>query len=149
MKNRLGSQRGNAMIEFALASGVLIPLLLGTFQFGYSFYIYNLLATQMRSGARYASMKEFKGSDVSGFKTAVKNMIMYGNPDGTGNLIEPGLAASQLDVEIKGADGTTDASSTVVPVTVSVSTVNYSIDAAVAKLNLNGKPMVTFSYLGE
>jgi TadE-like protein len=81
LKNRLGSRRGNAMIEFALASFVLIPLFIGTFQFGYTFYVYNLLCTQMRAGARYASLKTFKGSDVSGFKTAVQNMVMYDNPE--------------------------------------------------------------------
>src|ERR1700732_1203625 len=107
LKNRLGSRRGNAMIEFALASFVIIPLFLGTFQLGYTFYVYNLLCTQMRAGARYASLKTFQGSNVRGFKTAVQNMVMYGNPDGTGTLIEPGLTASQIDVEVKASDGVT------------------------------------------
>jgi Flp pilus assembly protein TadG len=149
MKKRLRSRGGNAMVEFALASGILIPLFLGTFQFGYTFYVYNLLSTQMRAGARYASLKKYPASQDAAFKTAVKNMVMYGNPDGTGTLIEPGLTADKLDVEIKGADGTTNASSTVVPVMVYVTTVDYSIDAVVAKFNFNGKPKVQFPYAGQ
>src|SRR6266446_6420076 len=124
-KNRLGSRRGNAMIEFALASFVLIPLFVGTFQFGYTFYVYNLLCTQMRAGARYASLKTFKclnSSEITDFKTSVKNMVMYGNPDGTGTLIEPGLTAAQIDVEVKSSAGA-DASATVVPSYVTVTTI--------------------------
>jgi Flp pilus assembly protein TadG len=136
------------MIEFALASFVLIPLFVGTFQFGYTFYVYNLLCTQMRAGARYASLKTFKGSDVAGFKTAVQNMVMYGNPDGTGTLIEPGLTAAQIDVEVKSSAGV-DASATVIPSYVTVTTTNYSVNAVITTFNFNGKPIVRFPYLGR
>jgi hypothetical protein len=47
----LAAAAGNAMIEFAFAAGVLLPLFLGTFQFDYTFYVYNLLNTQVRAGA--------------------------------------------------------------------------------------------------
>src|SRR5439155_7962176 len=70
-KKRLRSRGGNAMVEFALASSLLIPIFLGTFQFGYTFYVYNLLSSQMRAGSRYASMKSYKCADaasVSNFK---------------------------------------------------------------------------------
>jgi len=148
MKNKLKSRSGNAMIEFALASFVIIPPFVGTFQFGYTFYVYNLLCTQMRAGARYASLKTFKGSGVDAFKTSVKNMVMYGNPDGTGTLIEPGLAASQIDVEVKSATGV-DASATVIPNYVTVTTNNYSVNAVITTFNFNGKPIVRFPYLGR
>jgi Flp pilus assembly protein TadG len=151
MRGRFGSRRGNAMLEFALSAGVLIPLFLGTFQFGYSFYIYNLLSTQMRAGSRYASLKTFACSSSAGidsFKTAVKNIIMYGNSAGTGPLIEPGLTASQIDVEIKDSSGN-NADSTHVPNYVTVSTVNYSVNAVVGSFNFNGKPFVQFPYLGR
>ncbi len=143
------------MIEFAAAAGILIPLLLGTFQFGYTFYVYNLLCTQMRAGARYASLKKFKGSDVSGFKTAVKNMVLYGDPYAASGskALEPGLTAGQIDVEIKASDGTTDASATVVPAMVWVTTAGgdnaYSVDAVITKFSFSGKPIVTFPYVGQ
>lgn len=145
---RLRSRRGNAMVEFALASGVLVPLFLGTFQFGYTFYVYNLLCTQMRAGARYASLKTFQCSSIDTFKTQVKNMVMYGNPDGTGTLIEPGLTAAQLDVEVKDVNGN-NADATHTPSYVTVTTVNYSVNAVVTTFNFNGKPIVRFPYLGR
>jgi Flp pilus assembly protein TadG len=152
LNNRLGSRRGNAMIEFALASFVLIPLFVGTFQFGYTFYVYNLLCTQMRAGARYASLKTFKGSDAnySDFKTAVRNMVMFGNPtnDGTAQLIEPGLTTAQIDVKVLGVNNA-DASATNIPSYVTVTTVNYQIDAVITKFNFSGKPIVRFPYLGR
>ena len=85
--HRKRGERGNAMIEFAFSAAVLIPLFLATFQFGYTFYVYNLLSTQMRAGARYASLKTFtcsSQSSINTFKTAVKNVVMYGNSAGTG-----------------------------------------------------------------
>src|SRR5258707_2083336 len=93
-KNRLRSRRGNAVLEFGLASLVLIPLFLGTFQFGYTFYVYNLLNTQIRAGARYASIRTFRCADANGithFKDKVKNAVVYGDPAGTGNALVPGL----------------------------------------------------------
>jgi len=139
------------MVEFALASGILVPLFLGTFQFGYTFYVYNLLCTQMRAGARYASLKTLQCSSVSGFKKAVQNMVTYGNPDGTGNVIEPGLTDAQIDVEVKAADNSDvlKACTTTVPSYVTVSTLNYSVDAVITKFNFNGKPIVRFPYLGR
>jgi hypothetical protein len=136
------------MIEFALASTIVVPLFLGTFQYGYTFYVYNLLCTQMRAGARYASLKTFKCSDIPGFKAAVQNMVMYGNPDGTGALIEPGLTASQLDVEVKDVNGN-NADATHVPSYVTVSTLNYSVNAVVTSFTFNNKPIVRFPYLGR
>jgi Flp pilus assembly protein TadG len=140
------------MIEFALASFVLIPLFVGTFQFGYTFYVYNLLCTQMRAGARYASLKTFKGSDAnySDFKTAVQNMVMFGNPtnDGTAKLIEPGLTPAQIDVKVLGSNNA-DASPTNIPSYVTVTTVGYQIDAVITKFTFSGKPIVRFPYLGR
>jgi Flp pilus assembly protein TadG len=145
---RLGSRRGNAMIEFAFSASVLIPLFLGTFQFGYAFYVYNLLCTQMRAGARYASMKTFKASASSTFKQQTRNVIRFGNPDGTGTLIEPRLTDAQLDVQIKDSSGN-NADASHVPNYVTVSTSNYSLNAVVTTFNFSGKPMARFPYAGR
>src|SRR5438477_10338668 len=95
--NRLGSRRGNAMIEFALASLILIPMFFGSFQFGYTFYVYNLLCTQIRAAARYGSIRTFNAgnsSSITAFQTAVTNMALYGNAAGSGTVIEPGMTAA-------------------------------------------------------
>ena len=43
---------GHAMIELALSAGVMIACLAGTFQFGYTFYVYDELVSAVGSGAR-------------------------------------------------------------------------------------------------
>jgi hypothetical protein len=128
-----------------------VKVFLGTFQFGYTLYVYNMLNTQMRAGARYASLKTFQcsnASEITSFKTAVRNVIMYANAAGTGTLIEPGLTAGQVDVEIKDANGN-DADATHLPAYVYVATVNYSVNAVVGSFNFNGKPYVQFPYVGR
>ncbi len=150
-KTRFGARRGNAMVEFALASTILIPVFIGTFQFGYTFYVYNLLSTQIRAGARYGSVRAFRCADttsIAKFKTAVANMVRFGNPDGTGTLIEPGMNASQLDVEIKDKNGV-DADATHIPAYVTVSTTSYSVDAVFKTFIFTGNPFMRFQYVGR
>jgi hypothetical protein len=38
-------QRGHAMLELAASAAVMVACLGGTFQFGYTFYVYNQLVT--------------------------------------------------------------------------------------------------------
>ena len=138
------------MVEFALASSLLIPIFIGTFQFGYAFYVYNLLSTQVRAGARFASMRTYRcgsSSSMAAYKTAVRNVVRFGNPTGTGTVIEPGLADNQVSVSIKTAAGV-DADATHTPSYVVVTTANYSVDAVITTFSFNGKPTVQFPYLG-
>lgn len=153
--NRLGSRRGNAMIEFALSSLILIPLFLGAFQFGYTFYVYNLLCTQVRAGARYASIRTFNAGDnssITAFKTAVTNVVLCGNPAGSGTVIAPGLAAKNIDVQITGADGN-PASAANVPANVKVTTGSgdnaYQVNAVITTFTFTGKPSLQIPYTGQ
>ena len=151
LKKRPRSRRGNAMIEFALASTILIPMFIGTFQFGYTFYVYNLLSTQIRAGARYASIRTFRCADsdsIAKFKTAVGNMVRFGNPDGSGTLIEPGLTAGEVDVQIKDRNDV-NADKTHIPDYVTVSTASYTVDAVFKKFTFTGKPILRFAYIGR
>src|SRR5437899_6024109 len=94
MPKLLRCRRGNAMLEFALAAGILFPAFVGTFQFGYTFYIYNNLSTAVRGGARYASMQSYDSASSTPsdpFATAVKNVVVYGNSAGTGDPVVSGL----------------------------------------------------------
>ena len=75
--------RGHVMLELALSAGVMITALAGTFQFGYSFYVYNQLVTAVGNGGRYAAFRNFRAAsdaDVEKGKTAIRNMVVYGNP---------------------------------------------------------------------
>ena len=152
-KTRLRSRRGNAMLEFGLASLILIPLFVGTFQFGYTFYVYNLLSNQVRAGARYASMRTFRCKDddgITAFKNKVKNVVVYGNPAPAGGAtsLVPGLTTARVDVQIKGQNDL-DASKTNIPAYVTVSSLNFPLDAVFRTYTFNGKPVLRFPYSGQ
>ena len=151
LTNPRDARRGSAVVEWAIASLVVVPLLLAALQAGHTFYIYNLLSSQVRDGVRYASRRTFRCADtasIAKFKTAVSNMARFGSPDGTGVLLEPGLTADQIQVEIKDKNGD-DAGPANVPAYVIVSTANYSVDGVLKKIDFGGKPVLQFPYLGQ
>ena len=136
-------RQGSALLEFALATGILVPLFAGTFQFGYSLYVYNILQSAVRGGARYASMRSYdsaSGTPSNEFSTAVKNMVVYGNPDGTGQPISRRLTVSDVQVQpnMNGA----------APESITVQIAGYTIDAVFTSFTFNGKPSTTFPYTG-
>src|SRR5436305_11042628 len=137
LRNRLGSRRGNAMLEFGLASLILIPMFLGTFQFGYGFYVYNLMSSQVRAGARYASLRTYRcgnTSSMTAYTSAVKNVVRFGNPAGTGTVIEPGLQDSEVSIGIYDMNGVA-ADATHTPSYVVVNAANYTVDAVITTFN--------------
>ncbi len=146
-RRRFGSRRGSAMVEFALSSLVLIPAFTGTFQFGYSLYLYNELVSAVRAGARYASLEGLSnagdGTTPSGYTTPIKQMVVYGDPTASsGTPVVPGLAASAVSVSV-----TFDSGNTPSAVTVGIS--SYSIDAIFKTFTFTGKPSFTTPYFGK
>jgi Flp pilus assembly protein TadG len=134
---------GNVMLEFAIGSGVLVAAFTGTFQFGYTFYAYNKLATAVYDGAHYAALRPYDSTTTTpsdAFKTAVTNMVVYGNPAGGTTPIVPGLTTDQVKL--------TTTFSHSVPSTVTVAINGYTIDSLFAQNTLTNKPQVTYPYLG-
>jgi Flp pilus assembly protein TadG len=144
-------ERGNAMIEFALSSLVLVTMFIATFQFGYAFYVYNRLQTAVRNGARYASVRTFRAADntsITKFKTAVQQMVVYGNSAAvSGTPVVPGLAAESVTVNITDAAGNA-AGTAVMPDKVQVYVSNYSLDALFRTYSFTSKPYENFPYVG-
>jgi hypothetical protein len=135
--------RGSSLLEFAVATGILVPLFTGTFQFGYTLFVYNDLQSAVRGGARYASMRSYDSASSApsaGFLAAVRNMVVYGNADGTGKPVAPGLAAANVEVlpNMNGA----------APESITVEITGYSVNAVFTSFTFNGKPSATFSYTG-
>ena len=67
---------GNIMLEFAIGSSLLVAAFAGTFQFGYTFYAYNKLATAVNDGARYAALRPYNSTTTTpkaDFLLAVQN----------------------------------------------------------------------------
>jgi len=131
------------MIEFALATSILLPAFIGTFQFGYTFHVYNNLNSAVRGGARYASMQSYNSgtsTPSTTFLTAVRNMVVYGNSAGTGDPVAPGLTTGNVQVlaVMKGA----------IPTSITVQITGYTVDAVFSSITFNGKPSTTFAYTG-
>ena len=62
---RLPFRRGGAVLETALVMGVLLMLSLGTAEYGYFFFVKNILAGAARDGVRAAIPSTAQNSDVT------------------------------------------------------------------------------------
>jgi Flp pilus assembly protein TadG len=149
MKLRRGSrsEKGHAMIELALCAGVMIACLSGTFQFGYTFYVYDELVSAVGNGARYAASRTYRAanaSDIDKGNAAIRNLVVYGNSRPAPNAapIAPNLKPENVEVSwIKSDNGA--------PSAVDLSIVNYSVGAMFGTFALNHRPFAEFPYVGR
>jgi Flp pilus assembly protein TadG len=136
------------MIEFALGSGILMTVFISTFQYGYIFYQYNAVFNAVNNGAHFAALQIYdqNTSTPSGtFTTAVKDMVLYGDPTGTNTTpVVKGLGTGNVTIAI----GSTGSGSTFTPTSVTVAITGYTIDAVMGKFTLTGKPAVTYPFQG-
>jgi Flp pilus assembly protein TadG len=134
------------MLELAVSAGVMVSCLVGTFQFGYTFYTYNQLVTAVGNGARYAAQRTYRpGSDaVEQGNSAVRNLVVYGDaqPAPDAAPVVPKLTPAQVDVrwDLAG-DGT--------PLNVNVAIKGYTMDAIFHSFTFDGRPAVQFPYVGK
>lgn len=84
--------RGVALVEFALVLPLLIILLFITAEFGRALYQYNILTKSVRDAVRFLSTESAPGQNMD----AARNMVVYGNPTGTGLPLAPGLALANV-----------------------------------------------------
>jgi hypothetical protein len=136
-------RRGNAILEFAVATTILVPVFAGTFQFGYTLYVYNNLDSAVRGGARYASLRAYDAASAipsAAFSSEVKNMVVYGNPPGAGQPVAQGLSVSNVEI-IPNMNGAA-------PESITVRITGYTVDAIFTWFTFKGKPAATFPYLG-
>jgi Flp pilus assembly protein TadG len=135
-------RKGSVMLEFAAGSGLLLAAFAGTFQFGYTFYLYNSLATAVNDGAHYAALRTYDSSSSTPsntFQTAVQNMVVYGSPAGGTTPIAPGLTTSNVTLTVTFTNS--------VPTAMTVAITGYQIDAIFAQNTFN-KPQFTYPYQG-
>jgi Flp pilus assembly protein TadG len=132
------------MLEFGIAAAVILPIFAGSFQYGYSYYVYNNLQTSVRAAGRYAATRTYDSASATptaAFTTAVKNMAVYGNPLGGTRSLTPNLTTGKVAVSVTFSMGT--------PSGVTVQVNNFQINGVFGTVTLNGKPRVTFPYLGR
>ncbi len=142
--NRLLRNRsGNAMVEFALGSSILMAAFTGTFQYGYIFYRYNTLENAVHTGARWAALGAYDSATTtpsSTYATKVKNLVVYGSTTQGTTPVLPGLTPENVVLTVNFANG--------VPSVMEVKIVNYSIAAVFGTMNCNNKPIVRYQYQG-
>jgi Flp pilus assembly protein TadG len=141
------TQRGHAMLELAICSGVLVTCLAGTFEFGYTFYVYNQLVTAVGNGARYAAVRTYRAAtpqDLEKGKAAIRNMVVYGDsqPDTGAAPVIANLTPDVVDVKwVMDESGA--------PAAVDISIKNFDVNAVFNTFTFSGRPAAEFPYVGR
>jgi Flp pilus assembly protein TadG len=133
-------------VEFTLSLLFLVPVFLGTWAFGFTFFQYAQLENAVRAGARYASQQTYDSASTtpsSAFLTAVQKATVYGDPAADSSSATPvvaGLTTGKVQLNVTFTSGA--------PSAMTVSITNFQLQSYLAKVTLNGKPYVWFPYLG-
>ena len=138
------NERGNAMLEFALASALLIPILTGVFQYGYCYYQYNNLESSIRWAAEYASRISYDSTSETpsdSYASAVKNMAVYGDPVRGTTPAAPGLTTNNIKVTMQFVNYR--------PAITTVTLEHFTFDTVFGSMTYNQKPSISFPYVGR
>lgn len=145
LQHFIRDESGLQLVEVTIVLPIFLMLFAATAEFGRYFYEYTTLAKATRGGARYLSAQLVGSSEG-----AAANIVVYGNPGGTGAPILDGLSTTQVKINYAGG-------SLCVPQTVTVQIEGYTHQpifnlGALTKtvglnLNVDVKPSVTMRYL--
>ena len=140
-RRRCGSEKGSAIIEFALSFSLLFLVFSGVYEYGYFCWVYNALESSVRDGAALAGRLDYDAYAAGGgYRTAVQNMVVFGSPDGGASAVAPGLTTANVNVLV-------NADAAGVPASVTVGITNYQVNAVFKTRTIN-KPVVTTRYYG-
>jgi Flp pilus assembly protein TadG len=140
-RNRNRSQKGSAILEFAISWSVLIALLTGVYQFGYTFYIYNQLMTSVANAAELGSKMDYDKAHTDVYTTALQNMVLYGDTTAGTRPIVTGLTAANVNVNVTLLN--------TVPQDLTITITGLTVDAVFTTFTFNGKPRATTIYMGH
>lgn len=85
-------QRGATLLEFAIGATVFLTSMFAVLEFGRALWVHNALADAARRGARYAVIHS--AADAA----KVKNVVVYGDPDGGSTPVVNNLSTSNVQV---------------------------------------------------
>jgi len=86
-------EQGATLVEFSIAATVFLVAMFGVIEFGRALWTHNALSDAARRGARYATLHAATEMDQ------VKNVVVYGNAEGTGNPLIPNLTTDNVSVD--------------------------------------------------
>lgn len=135
------SERGNAVLEFALGWSVLWMMFSGVYQVGYAFYAYNVLMTSVANAAQLGARLGYDTASPSAYTTKLKNMVVYGDTTAGTTPVLPNLTTANVNVTMSPAVGT--------PQDVTVTISSYTINGFFTSYTLNNKPRATMLYYGQ
>ena len=92
IKSKRDTERGATLVEFAIGATVFLAALFAVLEFGRALWVHNALTDAARRGARYAVVNSNADS------ASVKNVVVYGNPAGTGTPLINNLSTAKVDV---------------------------------------------------
>ncbi|HEX2271799.1 MAG TPA: TadE/TadG family type IV pilus assembly protein [Pyrinomonadaceae bacterium] len=95
------NQEGKTLLEFAIGGTVFLMLLFGVVEFSRLYWTHNALRDAARRGVRYAAIRR---NDAAG-QQAVKNMVVYGNPNGGTTPLVNGLTTNNVGLEYVNYNG--------------------------------------------
>ena len=90
---RKSNERGATLVEFSIAATVFLVVVFGVIEFGRALWTHNALSDAARRGARYATLHS--AAEIE----QVKNVVVYGNADGSGTPLVPNLTTDNVSVD--------------------------------------------------
>jgi Flp pilus assembly protein TadG len=136
IKSKRDTERGATLVEFAIGATVFIAVLFAVLEFGRALWLHNALTDAARRGTRYAVVNSNADS------ASVKNVVVYGNPAGTGTPLINNLSTANVDVNYS-TFGVGEG-------TVSVSITNYQFQFVVPLIGTTiNMPAYTTTLIGE
>ena len=146
-------EQGVQLVEVAIVIPLLLMMFAAVGEFGRYFYEYTTLAKAARVGGRFMAAKSYKSASTN-WQLATKKLVVYGNTDGTGSPVLPGLTVDNVEIVFQGG---TYAGGTGVPATVTVRIINYEHEPIFdlgkltkiksLSLNVDVKPSITMRYM--
>ena len=135
------SERGTALVEFAIGATVFFTVMFAVVEFGRMLYVHNALSDAARRGARYAVVHG--AADVDN----VKRMAVYGNTDGgTQQPLVDHLTTNNVAVQYSGAPNTFGVNKGTVTVQIQNYDFNFSIPLVGGTIRM---PMYKTTLTGE
>ena len=93
IKNCRDNERGSTPVEFSIAVTIFVTAMFAVMEFGRALWVHNALTDAARRGARYATLHTQADS------ASVKNVVVYGNPEGSGQPMLNNLSTGIVNVD--------------------------------------------------